>query len=76
MTRRGNVIRELLGESLYVIDEGAIAEAMVMRATARFVVPELAFRTDDRGPQIRSFRVHRDARSFRLSSSRRGVLHV
>ncbi len=49
----------------------------MLRMHARETLPELSLRTDARGPQIRSFRRHDDARSFRLSgaSRRRSLSH-
>ena len=66
MTARVKVLKQLIRESLYVIDERRIADVIVLRLHARETLPELSLRSDDRGPQIRSFRRHDDARSFRL----------
>jgi hypothetical protein len=77
MTARVKVLNRLIRESLYLIDERLVADAIVLRMHARETLPELSLRTDARGPQIRSFRRHDDARSFRLSgaSRRRSLSH-
>ena len=69
MNPRAKVLKQLVGESLYVVDESAIAEAIILRSMLRSAVPELPFRSNSRGPQVRSFRRHDDARSFRLTGS-------
>jgi hypothetical protein len=56
---------------MYVVDERAVADAVVLRARMRLVVGEQSFRSEDRGPVARSFRRDRDARSFRLAGSAR-----
>jgi hypothetical protein len=68
---RVRVIRQVIDKSLYVVDERAIADAILVRALARQVIAEPCFRTDGRESQVRSFRPARDARSFRLCSSSR-----
>jgi hypothetical protein len=71
MSPRRNLLAQLVRDSHYVVDERAVAEAIVMRALARRVVPELAFRSSEPPqPAVRSFRCHRDVRSFRLSRAR------
>lgn len=75
MTARVKVLKQLIRESLYVIDERLVADAIVLRLHARETLPELSLRSGARGPQIRSFRRHDDARSFRLTgAARRGAL--
>ena len=71
MTARVRVLKQLIRESLYVIDEPLVADAIVLRMHARETLPELSLRSDARGPQIRSFRRHDDARSFRLTGAAR-----
>ncbi len=66
MQARRNAVADLIRDSLYVVDEAAVAEAIVMRTMARRLVPELSFRSSTRAPEVRSFRRHRGARSFRL----------
>jgi hypothetical protein len=68
MNARVAVLKQLVAESSYPIDEAAIAEAIVARSIARRLVPDLVFRlTAAPRPQVRSFRPHRGARSFRLT---------
>lgn len=68
MQRQIQLIRELLEESQYRVDEAAVAEAIVARALARRTVTGTTFRNDVRAPQVRSFRPTRQARSFRPCS--------
>ena len=71
MSPRPTLLAQLVRDSHYVVDERAVAEAIVMRALARRVVPDLAFRSEAAAPpEVRSFRCHRDVRSFRLSRAR------
>jgi hypothetical protein len=56
---------------MYVVDELAIADAIVLRARLRAAVPEQSMRSESRLPLARSFRRDRDARSFRLSRDAR-----
>lgn len=56
---------------MYVVDERAVADAILLRARVRVTLGEQAFRSEHRGPQIRSFRRDRDARSFRLNGNAR-----
>jgi hypothetical protein len=75
MNRRVRVLKQLVRESLYVVDERAAAEAILSRANARLIVADLAFRSDATAPRVRSFRRDPSARSFRLSHTRR-LRHV
>ena len=63
---RTKLIRDLIRESHYVVDEDAVAEAIMLRARARRVVPHVTFRNTTPALPVRSFRRHRAARSFRL----------
>jgi hypothetical protein len=72
---RARVLKQLIADSLYHVDERAVAEAIVTRAIVRQTMPEVSFRSEHRGPQVRSFRRDRDARSFRLASSSRLRAH-
>ena len=76
MTPRTALLKQLIADGRYPIDERAIAEAVVLRAAARSAVPELAFRCAGHQvkQQIRSFRPHRGARSFRLARADRRSL--
>jgi hypothetical protein len=71
MNARLKVLKQLMRDSMYVIDESLVADAVVLRMNARDAVPDLTLRSDARGPLIRSFRRHDDARSFRLVGSSR-----
>jgi hypothetical protein len=72
MNARVAVLKQLVAESSYPVDEAAIAEAIVARSIARRLVPDLTFRiTCAPRPQVRSFRPHRGARSFRLTRGER-----
>ncbi len=71
MSPRPNLLAQLVRDSHYVVDERAVAEAIVMRALARRVLPDVAFRSEcPPAPVVRSFRCHRDVRSFRLARAR------
>jgi hypothetical protein len=50
-----------------VVDERAVADAIMLRAMTRLVVADQAFRSTVQEPRLRSFRPNRDARSFRLA---------
>jgi hypothetical protein len=69
MRPRARVIQELIGDSLYVVDERAAADAIIGRAIVRMTVAEPAFRSEHQGPPARSFRRDPGARSFRLSAA-------
>lgn len=77
MNPRVQVLKQLVSDGHYVIDEGAVAEAVVLRASARRMLPDVTFRSAPRGaPKVRSFRPHRGARSFRLTRRERRPLHA
>jgi len=77
MSPRVKVLKQLVRDRHYIIDEAAVAEAMMLRSTARRMLPDVTFRSTPRSaPQVRSFRPHRGVRSFRLSRSERRPLHV
>lgn len=72
MSPRVQVLKQLITEGHYVIDEAAVAEAVVLRVTARRMLPDVTFRSAPQGaPQVRSFRAHHGARSFRLTRAQR-----
>jgi hypothetical protein len=71
MNARTKVLKELVRDAHYVIDERAIAEAILVRAAAQRLLPDVTFRSTARVPQVRSFRPHRGARSFRLTRAER-----
>jgi len=67
MNARVAVLRQLISESSYPIDEASVAEAIIVRAMARRAIPDLAFRDPPSKPRVRSFRHHAGVRSFRLA---------
>lgn len=76
MNARVKLLRELVADGLYVVDEVAVADAVVLRASLRWAVPggrfgRLRAAAD---PHVRSFRPHRGARSFRLARAERRSL--
>jgi hypothetical protein len=75
MNTRTKVLKELVRDAHYVIDERAIAEAILVRAMAQRVLPDVSFRSTPHMPQVRSFRPHRGARSFRLTRAERRPPH-
>jgi hypothetical protein len=77
MNPRLKVLKQLVDDGHYVIGEAAVADAMLVRSMALRMLPDVAFRsTPCRTPQVRSFRPHRGARSFRLSRTERRPLHA
>jgi hypothetical protein len=69
---RTRVLRQLVSEEMYVIDDRVIADAILMRAQAKMIVPDVPFRNDTgERRKVRSFRLEHDARSFRISSKSR-----
>ncbi len=75
MTARTKLLKELVRDAHYVVDERAIAEAILVRSMARRVLPDVSFRSTPHLPQVRSFRPHRGARSFRLTRGERRPPH-
>lgn len=76
MTSRVKLLKQLVDDELYVIDAVAVADAMLLRAMARHTLPEATFRSSvTSAPQVRSFRPHRGAKSFRLTRVERRPLH-
>jgi len=71
MTARAALIKQLVDDGSYPLDEAAIAEAIVVRWMARRVVPDIAFHRPQPKPPVRSFRRHNGARSFRLARAER-----
>jgi hypothetical protein len=65
MQRSIQLLRQLVLDSKYEIDDVAVAEAILARALTRRAVMGATFRNDLRGPQVRSFRPSNHARSFR-----------
>lgn len=75
MNARTKNLRNLVRDDLYVVDPSAVAEAMIVRSLAQRVLPYMTFRGTPHVPQVRSFRPHRGARSFRLTRGERRPPH-
>ncbi|MDP1850691.1 MAG: hypothetical protein Q8K79_23070 [Solirubrobacteraceae bacterium] len=76
MNPRVKLLKELVNSELYVIDHLAVADAILLRAMTRHMLPDMAFRGTPRPqPEVRSFRPHRGAKSFRLTRAERRPLH-
>lgn len=73
MNPRAKLLGDLVREGLYVVDEAAVAEAIVARRAARRTLPDVTLRSATRPPahRVRSFRPDPEARSFRLAARRR-----
>jgi hypothetical protein len=67
VNERIRVLRQLVTDGMYVVEDRTVADAIRVRAQLRRMVAEPQFRSDRRGPMARSFRRDRDARSFRLA---------
>jgi len=76
MNQRVKLLKELVDSELYVIDDVAVADAVLLRSMTRHMLPDAAFRGTPRPePEVRSFRPHRGAKSFRLTRRERRPLH-
>lgn len=76
MNPRVRVLKELVSDGLYVVDDVAVADALLLRAMTRHLLPDVTFRGTPRpAPEVRSFRPHRGVRSFRLTRPERRPLH-
>ena len=76
MNPRVKLLKELVDDELYVIDEAAVADAVLLRSMTRRMLPEVTFRgTLAAAPQVRSFRPHRGATSFKLTRAQRRPVH-
>jgi hypothetical protein len=69
--RRTRVLRQLIADSMYVVDEAGAADAILLRARARITLADVELRNDRGARAIRSFRLEHEARSFRLSGRAR-----
>ena len=65
MNPRVQLLKQLVSDGHYVIDERAIADAMILRSMAARMLPELTFRC-----------TASDARSFRLTRALRRPAHA
>jgi hypothetical protein len=63
--QRAQLLRQLVLDSQYVIDEQLVAAAIVTRAATRRLVGQAVFRNDVGAPRVRSFRPSTQVRSFR-----------
>jgi hypothetical protein len=72
---RVRLLREMVHDSLYVVDERVIADAIFARALVRRAVAAPELRSERREAPVRSFRRTRDARSFRLTGAPAGHHH-
>lgn len=63
--QRAQLLRQLVLDSQYVVDDELVAAAILARGSTRSLLADAAFRNDARGPQVRSFRPTKQARSFR-----------
>lgn len=76
MNQRVRLLKELVGDGLYVIDDAAVADAVLLRSRTRHMLPDVTFRGTPRPePEVRSFRPHRGAKSFRLTRAERRPVH-
>jgi len=76
MNARVKVLKQLVADGQYVVDEAAVADAIILRSALLQMLPEVSFRCGSPAvPQVRSFRPHRGARSFRLAPAERRPLH-
>ncbi len=76
MNPRVRLLKELVGDGLYVVDDAAVADAVLLRSQTRHMLPEVTFRGTLRPePEVRSFRPHRGVRSFRLIRAERRPVH-
>ena len=51
------LLKELVGDGLYVVDDVAVAHAVLLRRMTRPMLPEVTFRGGVRpDPEVRSFR--------------------
>jgi hypothetical protein len=66
--RRTRVLRQLIADSMYMIDDRLVAEAIVTRMRARVISPGISFGNEPNSSAVRSFRLEHEARSFRLGS--------
>jgi hypothetical protein len=72
---RVRVLKEMVASSLYVVDEQAVANAILARAAVHRAIAEPELRSSRSDRVVRSFRRTRNARSFRLMHGPAGVVH-
>jgi hypothetical protein len=64
-------LKQLIDDGMYGVDDRAVAEAILARATVHATVPNVSFRSEPTAPLVRSFRRDPHARSFRLERNAR-----
>ncbi len=60
------LLKQLIDDGMYVVDEWLVADALLARASVRATVANVSFHSELRPPQLRSFRREASARSFHL----------
>lgn len=76
MNQRVRLLKELVADGMYAVDDVAIADAVLLRSMTRHTLPDVAFRGSRRSAlEVRSFRPHRGVKSFRLTRSERRPMH-
>ncbi len=73
--KRVRVLKEMVAGGLYVVDEQAVANAILARAAVRQAIAEPELRNGRPERIVRSFRRTRNARSFRLTQAPAGMAH-
>lgn len=73
--QRKRTLRQLIADSIYLVEPERIAEAILLRARTRAAVPEVSFRNGDRDVRVRSFRLTNDVPSFHLTGLPRRQPH-
>ncbi|MEA2195074.1 MAG: hypothetical protein QOG42_1508 [Solirubrobacteraceae bacterium] len=72
MNPRVKLLKELVDDGMYAVDDVAVADAVLLRSMTRHMLPDVTFRGTPRPePEVRSFRPHRGVRSFRLTRAER-----
>ena len=73
--QRAQLLRQLVLDSQYVVDEQRVAAAILARGSIRRLIAGVSFRNENRPIGVRSFRPSSEVRSFRpftLSTSSDG----
>ncbi len=65
------LLKQLVAESLYTVQEREVADAILLRAQAKRTLPGGELRSDENAPATRSFRRGRRVLSFRLGAGSR-----
>ena len=76
MNPRVRLLKVLVSDGLYVVDDVAVADAILLRSMTRQMLPEVTFCGTPRPESdVRSFRPHHGVRSFRLTRAERRPVH-